>query len=220
MPILRLLLLLGIAGFLLLFAMQNWTPAMQLVFLGARSPAFPLALWVLGAIAAGILTTLVISGLFRLTGFANPRRVQGRRRPTSFPQPPSNSYSYQPPAREPEPTRTWTAPPSQAKTSATHDEDSSDWDEDASDWFEDESDDRPQNWEDSPRTRPRTDYEVRQDPKSGSRSGSTYSYSYRDPENPRVDDTKSVVDADFRVIVPPYRNLDDEKKDTNEEDFE
>ncbi|PSB19003.1 hypothetical protein C7B65_13390 [Phormidesmis priestleyi ULC007] len=196
MPIIRLILLLGIAATLLLFALQNWTPSMQLVFLGIRSPAFPLALWVLGAIAAGILTALVIAGLFRLTGFTAQRQVRGRK-PASFAQNPANRYAYQAPKEtEPAQTRTaWQAKPPSA--SVKQDEDGSDWEDDASDWFDDEADDRPKNWE--PDTRRRTDYQAE------ARSDSS-------TEKP-----ESVVDADFRVIVPPYRNLD---RNPTEDDFD
>lgn len=194
MPILRLILLLGIASILLLFALQNWSPSIQLVFLGIRSPAFPLSLWVLGAIAAGILTALAIGGLFQVTGLTAPKQV---RRPRSVEQP-RRSYSYQAspqpdPVRQPQPARA--------------DE------EDASDWFDDDT-----SWDDAPADssesrRKRTEYEVPQEPKSGSRTGSGYSYSYRDPEDTNTKMPEPVVDADYRVIIPPHRNLDQDAED-------
>ncbi|MCY7321682.1 MAG: hypothetical protein LH660_07740 [Phormidesmis sp. CAN_BIN36] len=184
MPIIRLILLLGIAATLLLFALQNWTPSMQLVFLGIRSPAFPLALWVLGAIAAGILTTLMIAGLFRLTGFSAQR--QRGRRPASVAQNASDRYTYQAPGEKPSQSRTTSA--------ATRDENGSDWEDDASDWFYDETDDRPKSWESG--TQRRGSDEAQQETRSDSGAK---------PE--------SVVDADFRVIVPPYRNLDQDSTD-------
>lgn len=194
MTLLRLICLLLIAGVLTLFTLQNWSASLQLVFLGIRSPAFPLPLWMLGAIAAGIVTTIVISMLFRLTRFTAQRSV--RRTTSRTPVGQSSSYSYTPPVREAEsPQTAW-------KGSSTPSRDE-DWDdEDASDWFDDDSPD----WTDEARDRPRqrTDYEVPQQPKSGSQSGSTYSYTYREPKR------SDVVDADYRVIVPPSRNLDDE----------
>ena len=195
MPIIRLILLLGIAGILLLFALQNWTPAMQLVFLGIRSPAFPLALWVLGAIAAGILTALTIAGLFRLTGFTAQRQVRGRR-PVSVAQNSSDRYSYQAP-RETESAQTRTAWQAKPSSSVLQDEDNSDWEDGASDWFDDEASDRPKDRE--PDLRRRADYQTQQE---------TRSESGAKPE--------SVVDADFRVIVPPYRNLDRDSADDDD----
>jgi hypothetical protein len=98
-----------------------------------------------------------------------------------------------------------------------------DWDAEASDdWDVDEPSDTPR---DEPRDEPRdgraaasrvrTDYEAKQEPKTASRSGSVYSYSYREPKDSGVGKAESVVgkpvvDADYRVIVPPYRSLDDE----------
>lgn len=157
---------------------------MQLVFLGIRSPAIPVSIWVLGAIASGIVTTLVINTLFGLTGFTARRSVRRPSRTESRTEPVSN-YSYTEPPRPASPR--------------------SDWEEDASDWFDDSGDD----WTSAPPNQPRrTDFEAPQAPKSQSRSGSTYSYRYResDPPEPKRSD---VVDADFRVIVPPSRNLDD-----------
>ncbi len=52
--------------------------------------------------------------------------------------------------------------------------------------------------------------------KTASRSGSVYSYGYRDPDGTGVGKAepvadKPVVDAEYRVIVPPYRSLDEEE---------
>ncbi len=195
MPIIRLIPLLAMAAILLLFALQNWAPSMQLVFLGIRSPAFPLALWILGAIAAGILTSLVIAGLFHLTGFTAQRRPRGRRPATQN----SSTNDYQAPrSAEPAQTRTaWQAKP------PTSQDDGSDWEEDASDWFDDESVARPKDWE-SDRRRADSKQEPRSD-------RSNFSYGASQESEPKK--TESVVDADFRVIVPPYRNLDPDKRD-------
>lgn len=214
MPILRLILLIGVASLLLLFVLPNWEPSIQLVFLGLRSPAFPLSLWILGAVASGILTAVLISGLFQFTGFT----AQRRRKPRSFEQNPSRSYSYtQSPPTKAEGSWQSTAPRSQATATKQA---SSDWEEDASDWFDDDS-----SWEDEPVDSPRdraqpkreqTNYEAPQDSKSGSRSSSSYSYSYRDPKASTPQDPEPIVDADYRVIVPPYRNLDPNEESDEE----
>ncbi|MBW4419751.1 MAG: hypothetical protein KME13_11045 [Myxacorys californica WJT36-NPBG1] len=208
MSLLRLVVLLVVVGSLALFAVQNWFAPMQLVFLGLRSPAFPLPIWVLGAIAAGVLTTIIISILFRLNSFTAGRSVR-RATATRVSSESSSSSYYTPPSYTPSvesPRTAWKATPPEPSST------SEDWgDEDASDWFDDSDDwtDEPRDSRSSPR---RTDYEVRQEPKSGSRSGSTYSYSYRDPEPPKPN-SSDVVDADYRVIIPPNRNLDDDEAD-------
>ncbi|MDX2216435.1 MAG: hypothetical protein SFY66_24435 [Oculatellaceae cyanobacterium bins.114] len=78
----RLALVLAIAGGLVLFALQNLTP-ISLVVLGVPSQPLPLAVWLLGAIVSGALTTLLISGLFSASNaFASPRaRRPGKRSP-------------------------------------------------------------------------------------------------------------------------------------------
>ena len=52
-------------------------------------------------------------------------------------------------------------------------------------------------------------FEVKQSPKHTSQSGSSYSYSFREPEDSGVGKPEKVVDAEYRVIVPPYRPLDE-----------
>jgi len=95
--------------------------------------------------------------------------------------------------------------------------------DDGDNWERGMSDD----WNESPSDRPASPsspsapdrFEQPQQPKQGSRSGSAYSYSYGEPEpsdsgtgSGKSDSgkTERVVDADFRVLVPPYRALDDQ----------
>jgi uncharacterized integral membrane protein len=211
MSLLRIVVLGVIVGSLILFAVQNGSVPMSLVFLGMRSPALPLPIWILGAIAAGILTTIVLSILFGLTGFTARRSVKRAPNRTQAAQSTasSSSYSYTPPYTPPESPRTsWkAASPSQTSSDDDWDEDASDWFDDSSDWADERRDSRPSS--------PRTDYEVRQQPKSEYRSGSNYSYSYRDPDPPTAN-PPDVVDADYRVIIPPTRNLDDDSDEPSE----
>jgi hypothetical protein len=58
-------------------------------------------------------------------------------------------------------------------------------------------------------SRERIEFERRQEPRTASRSGSVYSYTYRDPSNPAVGRAESVVDAEYRVIIPPHRSLEE-----------
>ncbi len=61
----KLILLLVILGALAAFALQNLAPV-SLVFLGIKTLALPLAIWVIAAIGAGACTTLLIAGLLQL----------------------------------------------------------------------------------------------------------------------------------------------------------
>jgi hypothetical protein len=67
-----------LVGGLVVLALQNTAPSLPLVLVGIRTPVLPLAVWLLGAIALGALTT----GLFILLigGGGNPRTAQGNRR--------------------------------------------------------------------------------------------------------------------------------------------
>ncbi len=180
MSLLRFLLLSAIAGFLVIFALSNWGVSISLVFLGIPSPALPLTVWILGAIALGVATTLVITALFGLARFT-ARRSERK----SVRQAPTNSYAYAETPRD-----------SATRTTSTKEDD---------DWFEEDGDD----WTTEPQDRPKRDFEVSQEPTSGTRSGSTYSYTYRQSPEPKKPD---VVDADYRVIRPPVRKLDEDEE--------
>jgi uncharacterized integral membrane protein len=241
MPLIRLVLLLGLAGGLFLLVQFNWSP-LQLTFLGIQTPALPLALWILGAIAAGIVTNLLITSLFNLSNYfavraarskfrQAPRRSGFQARSTTSSPEPNPFFSRQPTAQTVGGDAAWNnwegyeeSTARQTSTTRSPASDSiDDWDAEASDdWDVDEPSDTPR---DEPRDEPRdgraaasrvrTDYEAKQEPKTASRSGSVYSYSYREPKDSGVGKAESVVgkpvvDADYRVIVPPYRSLDDE----------
>ena len=77
----QIILLLSVLAGAILFALQNLSPVVPLVMLGGQTLALPLAVWVLGAIAAGAMTTLVIAGLFRLSAPAKA----SYRRPSASP---------------------------------------------------------------------------------------------------------------------------------------
>ncbi len=83
-------------------------------------------------------------------------------------------------------------------------------------------DDRDQDWEDrrpeaSPTSRlstpaptPTEDHPTddrRDEPPAASRRSSVYSYSSQTPRNAAVGRAEAVYDAEYRVIIPPYRDL-------------
>jgi uncharacterized integral membrane protein len=70
----KLILLLLIGGSLALFAASNLTP-ISLVILGVRTLALPLAVWVLGALLAGAVTTVLLSGFSSISKGAAVRRA-------------------------------------------------------------------------------------------------------------------------------------------------
>lgn len=73
----RVALLLLIASGLVIFTIQNLSP-IALVVLGTRTLALPLAVWVVGSLAAGALTTLVLTGFSNLSKAGAVRRAGQR----------------------------------------------------------------------------------------------------------------------------------------------
>ena len=80
MPVIRIVLLLLVLGGLSLLLAQNWLPVLQLVFLGMRTPALPLAIWILIGVAAGALTSLLITALFKLSNYLAAQNLGLRQR--------------------------------------------------------------------------------------------------------------------------------------------
>jgi hypothetical protein len=245
MPLIRLVVLLFVGGGLLLFCLQNLATSLPLVFLNINFLNLPVAVWVLTAFAAGVLTMLIIVGLASLGTNPGRQAPRPRRAKESFRQSSSQSF-YEPPrstVREPEPP-TNPAPEPNRQTSwqssqttwqdddsftrdrqpvysnpASNNNDDDDW-EDASDWFDDGRDRQNDwDWDDEPIDRPRNQSRSRDGiedeppPKSNTQPSSTYSFGYQNPGGSGVGKTEPVVDADYRVIVPPYRSLDDVQDD-------
>jgi len=241
----RLILLLAIVSGLVLFIWSNLQP-LTLIFLGVQMPAFPLAFWVLGAIGAGVLTTLLINILYSLAHYAAGRAVRSqfrknerRNRFQAFQRNPFQPNPSPPSSRsttskdddavwknwegfEESADRKRAEQPSTASKASVDD-----WEAETSDdWDAVTTGDMPRSPQDSTRdrpradsSRPRTNYEASQESKTASRSGSVYSYGYRDPDGTGVGKAEPVTDkplvyADYRVIVPPYRSLDEEQPPT------
>jgi hypothetical protein len=228
----RLILLLAIAAVVVLFTLQNLTPTLALTLLGMKTPALPFSWWVLGALAAGALTTMAISFLFSLSHFvarqfmrsqfkrAMRRATEDSPSPSTPPRTNSTKAAAAKTYRQDDSTwQDWsgyeTSTPRSSSTTASSSTSTAtdpldDWEVPASEDWEDTPGDRtPTSRPDTTTAQqPRTEFEKPQEPRRSDRSGSTYSYSYRDSEPPPRP-KEPVVDADYRVIVPPYRPLDD-----------
>ncbi|MES1022594.1 LapA family protein [Gloeocapsa sp. BRSZ] len=216
MPVLRLLLLLVVLGGLTLLLLQNWSPVLPLVFLGGRSQALPLAVWILLSIAAGALSALLIAGLFKTSNYFAQSRVKRRSIGDRTPPRPNQRTVKQ------EYTTAASATYSSAASTTTDPTD---------DWNSDNSTDEDWNFEENPTPGnfpPETTinnsktYEVSPDSSRTNSSSSVYSYSSSEPRNTSVGKTESVYDADYRVITPPYgsRNPTEDDEDWGFEDDE
>ncbi|PSB11937.1 LapA family protein [filamentous cyanobacterium Phorm 46] len=65
----RAIFLLVIVVGLTIFSLQNVEPVLSLVFLGIRSPALPLSIWILLSMATGVVTSLLISALLSFSNY-------------------------------------------------------------------------------------------------------------------------------------------------------
>jgi uncharacterized integral membrane protein len=152
MTLFRLLLFLLIVGGIAAIAVQN-LGLIHLVVLGQKTISLPLAVWLLGAMVLGSLTSIFLTGLIEWASFWSRR--QERR-----------SYRDNPPPVQ-KPKVRWN--PFARSTEAEEDDPLDD-----------------STWSNQPRP-------------------STQTNAFRPPAPPR-----EVKDADFRVIRPPSRSLDDE----------
>lgn len=117
MSVTRLVLLLAVVGALILFALQNVSPSLSLTFLGMRSQALPLSVWILLSLAAGVLTSLFIASCLLLSNSLAEQAWRNRRRPSS-PNAARRTPNPPPPPRTPdvEPTRVWESRQMETKT--------------------------------------------------------------------------------------------------------
>ncbi|MBD2098278.1 LapA family protein [Trichocoleus sp. FACHB-591] len=213
MPVIRLLLLLLILVALAAFTLQNWVSQLPLVFLGKQTLLLPLSVWVLGAIAAGALTTLLLTGLFQLSNTLAVKKMRSRVATASRleTEAAASRSSWDSSSRSASDQTSYTSPTADRFTDET-------------DFGDEEEEADPVDRSDysSSDQRDRTNYEVPQEPTSSYRSGSSYSYSYKEPNTSGVGRSESVYDADYRVIIPPPQPLEETEDDYGfeDEDFE
>ena len=230
----RLVLVLAILVGLCVFALQNWSP-LQLVFLGVKTQALPLAIWILVAVAVGFLTSWAVAWLLELYDYLSVGKLRSRIRQLEAEK--ANSQ--------------WQRRDSQSASGGSYSYSSTNTTSDSK-----QQSSKNDDWRDREDISNVTDrsYEVKQEPTSSSRSGSVYSYSYKNPSDSGVGKTESVYnadsnknpsdsgvgktesvynadsyknppsdsgvgkresvyDADYRVITPPYRDPYTQKTD-------
>ncbi|HBE20950.1 MAG TPA: hypothetical protein DEG17_03045 [Cyanobacteria bacterium UBA11149] len=207
MPGNRIILIFSVGGIFALLILSNLSaPPVPLVFLGMEMPALPLGVWIGGAIASGAITSFVLqflsyiqSGDWQESRFnrVSPSSRGGRSQGFST-EKPKTSYS-------------------QANSANRTSNSASDWDKPADkDWnFNDEGDDKSKG--------ETSDYEQHQQPSKSSKTGSVYSYSYRETSKSGVDRADEVYDANYRVIIPPYQKSappsQEDKEENEDEDW-
>ncbi|MGD1808073.1 hypothetical protein ACP6PL_21930 [Dapis sp. BLCC M126] len=208
--LLLLIVLIVVIGGLALFAWQNWSPSLSLTFLGLKSIPLPLSVWILGALIAGLITYLLIYGIFGLSNYLLKRSLQPSR-----PRSRKSQYPDQPEESRDRYSQSQGISDSQSSFNLNKDSQPTEEDENFDDWEQEPPKVNP-SWDSSTKQQDieepqgsfnqssaQQNYEAEQQPKTESWSGSVYSYGYRDPSSSGVGQTESVYDADYRVITPP-----------------
>ncbi len=217
----KLLLLLLILGGVAILLISNPQPIV-LYFLGTNSTTalfslqLPLGIWVILASLVGIVTSFVIGGLNRSPARSTASAPQPRNLREPDPQP-----FYPPPAT---PQTDWDAAPKREGNPLPPLE--NDWNIEEPPVQTTIPSDRPFFQRQVPRYQERIademiepgespSFEVPQEPKTATRQGSVYSYTYRElrdsPPSPEPapqlkQPSESVYDANYRVVTPPYRD--------------
>ena len=221
-----LIVLIVVIGGLALFAWQNWSPSLQLTFLGLKSRPLPISIWILGALIAGVVTYLFIYGLFELSNYLFKQNLQS-------PRATSQTLQHQAQSGESRDRYSQSEEISNSQSSFNLKKDSElrEEDENIDDWKQEtpiisnswDSSRKEQDIEDTQKSvsqdSTEKNYEVEQEPKTESCSSSVYSYGYRSPSGSGIAQTESVYDADYRVITPqppqdkstPTRQKEDEE---------
>lgn len=183
-----------------MFVVQNSTPVFPLVFLGLKTPAFPLSLWLFISLAAGVCSSCLLQLLAYLQrGSTVQRRREAPRTAKEPERRETNRYTPPPPSREevagwePEDEEWDIEEPPKEGTTTTSVRDSTEAD----------------------RVN-RTAYEAPQNPVNRPPSG-VYSYSYRESDRSGAGKSETVYDANYRVITPP--NSQRETTASDEEDW-
>ncbi len=210
-----------VIGGLALFVVDNWLPVLPLVFLGMKTPPLPLALWIVGAVGAGVLTSISL----RLPNYLAWRYSRRNSEPPDD-EPLFSEYSrresYQTQTRQ---DKTRERPASKQKSK---DDTSSDWEESSSkEWHfeEDQNSDRVSSGrqgvkQDSTSHTTKgdpTSDDLSEEPETSDQSDSVYSYSYRKPGNSGVGKSETVYDAKYRVINPPYKTVAKQPEEDEED---
>ena len=203
------LLLLATLG-VVIFIGQNRQLVPLILFNNQIALELPVAIWLLLAVIAGMLTSIALQLLNEI-----PRRAS-----TYSPPYPSEKFPPPPPPRTPFTPRA-TAPLEQPEPSETQEE-----------WDIEEPPVETTQLQDqlAKEKKPRGygDYEAPQKPQKSNQSGSVYSHSYHDPQaqaqerGEEIGKADRVYDANYRLIKPPDRpkDLPEETETKNKDEDE
>lgn len=193
MSVRRILLFIALVGLALLL-WQNWSVSFPIVFLLWRTPAYPLGLLILAGLGLGLCLGIVITFLWSIGLNGVVKTGEPPRRPR--PQPP--------PAPEPEPEiEDWFTEPTTSPRRAS-------WSEAWNVTPPEDQLPRPQESYPSPEAPEVKTPEVKTPevgiPESEPVPPDPNPRPARKPRRPRPNVRQDVVDAEFRVLTPPYNS--------------
>jgi uncharacterized integral membrane protein len=201
----RLIFLVVTLGGLTLLLVQNFSPALPLVFLGMRTQPLPLSLWILFSIVAGGFTSFLITTLLKFGNyFAQQSSTTTVKSTATTPRTKTNARGE----------NRQTSQTSHKQTSTTDYNTNNEFD----DWDTDRNQEKDWDFNESPQTPSSKSFSPQQPRKNTSPSDSVYSYSSQEPKNTGVGKTESIYDADYRVIIPPYQPPTTDQ--TNDDDWD
>jgi uncharacterized integral membrane protein len=231
----KLLLVLLILLVLSLLYVQNQQPLTLRLFCADvnqsclyQTPQLPLAVWLFAFTLAGVLTSLIWQ-LFNRFGYpaVKPRELA---EPTNFNYEPENLSGFEAERRTISEERRSTPEPNRQPSPSVFENNNVS----RSDW-EDTQNNNDWNIEQPPsvtikdsrinsQTEQAKSYDTNQEPTNVQRSGSTYSYTYREASNDRSQEKKEepkIYDANYRMINPPYKPVEerDNSQDEDDEDW-
>ena len=185
----RLIIILAITFILTILSLQNWLPALPLVFLGLKTQPLPLGIWILLSLSAGIFTSWLIGTLNKFSNYLISKKSSPYNRDARH-EKKSTDVSFK--------TKTAGRTIKEA-SSPKRFEDEYDWDFKGSSIRQRAKDHFAEN---------RKEYRNEENlPSSNSVNHSNSSYSYAPGEVRNIDSEKkeSIYDADYRVIIPPHK---------------
>ncbi|WP_013325357.1 lipopolysaccharide assembly protein LapA domain-containing protein [Gloeothece verrucosa] len=217
--IFRPLIIIALLVISIVFVLQNQQPVALVIF-GTKTIQLSLAVWVLIFAGAGLFTSLLLQLLY----------VSFRRR---TPREPLASMSPPEPVAPP-PRQGFTREVFESnrqkevsdRPSTTDSQTNFEWDRDNSskDWDIETPPSEPtviqKEFNSIFSQEQASNFEVQQQPKTTSRQGSVYSYSYREAKPPERRSPDPVYDADYRVINSPYPENPPQSTDKEDEDEE
>ena len=185
-----------------------------------QTPKLPLAIWMLIFILAGLVTSLIWQLLSyvstrssRRDRYSSPGYVSEGKDAPEVSQPKTKVADF---PRSPTTTKTKVNPPVTDNLSKK-----SDWEDDNSsdDWNTEElTQEKVSEQPKDKQSNEQKSYEVRRKPENVQRSGSTYSYKYREADRGKEEKVDRVYDANYKVINPPIQPPTNENPINTQED--